>query len=227
MKKNLFPVCVTFALLTAPISAAEPCRLIFEETFDGDVSEGFAMRMLQHRHVSLVESGGPDGSNAIRVAYVGYDLGSERVVLHYPLNTSLQQATLVFDVMFEDGFQWTMGGKLHGLGPAKPRTGRDTPREDGRSARIMFNPHRSSAIAAGKHGQRPLDGVVRLFQAVVPIYEMYDAREDLGLLKALLWYLWVLAAESPMITVMRATKSTRTHLPHSKKDTNTIALYDC
>lgn len=28
----------------------------------------------------------------------------------------------------------------------------------------------------------PLDGVIRLFQAIVPIYEMYDARENLGLL---------------------------------------------
>lgn len=132
------PYTLLFLVATAVASAGS---LIFKETFDGDTTSEFATRLLQHRHISLVESGGPDGSNAIRVAYVGYDLGSERVVLHYPLDTSLQQATLVFDVLFEEGFQWTMGGKLHGLGPMRPRTGRDTPREDGWSARIMFNPH--------------------------------------------------------------------------------------
>lgn len=115
-------------------------RVLLDENFEEDLESGLAKVLLNHRHVDWVKGGGRDGSDGIRVSYVGYDLGSERIVLRVPLGISVTEATLVFDVLFEEGFQWTLGGKLHGLGPQRPVTGGRDRRSDGWSARMMFNP---------------------------------------------------------------------------------------
>lgn len=136
-----FILCLQCFVLGFGTAFGELPQPMLEANFDDDINDGLARRILLHRHVTLAESGGPDGSNAIRVAYVGYDLGSERVVFNYPLTGILDQATLTFDVMFEQGFQFTLGGKLHGLGPSNPRTGGAAPRADRWAARLMFNQH--------------------------------------------------------------------------------------
>lgn len=115
-----------------------PSSLLLKETFDGDLSRGPAAALLADRHITLAEKAGPDGTDAIRVAYVGYERGSERVVVRIPLQRGVEKATLRFDVRFEEDFQWTLGGKLHGLGPLAPVTGGDQRVPDGWSARIMF-----------------------------------------------------------------------------------------
>lgn len=112
--------------------------VLLEETFENGAQSALAKRMLAHPRISLVKNAGPDGSTAIRVAYEGYQRGSKRVVVHHPLSTKTDQATLSFDVCFEKKFQWVHGGKLHGLGPKNRVTGGNPRRPDGWSARIMF-----------------------------------------------------------------------------------------
>ncbi|MBF6058144.1 MULTISPECIES: polysaccharide lyase [Thiomicrorhabdus] len=114
--------------------------MLLQENFDKVDEKGFAAKALLHPKIELVKGVGPDGSNAIRVAYVGYERGSERVVLRYPLSSAVNEATLSFDVKFAKDFQWVLGGKLHGLGPKHPVTGGKARRPDGWSARIMFMP---------------------------------------------------------------------------------------
>jgi len=139
MKKLAMLLCV-IPCLAAPLVAAqqqEP-RVLLKENFDGDVSSGLAKNLLAHRHIALAKGAGRDGSDAIRVAYVGYSKGSERVGAQYPLGALLDAATLSFDVCFDKDFQWTHGGKLHGLGPKRAVSGGGVRHPDGWSARIMF-----------------------------------------------------------------------------------------
>ena len=100
----------------------------------GGVSDG----LLRNKHITLAEDKGPDGSNCIHVAYVGYERGSHRVTGRFPLSKGVTEATLTFDVMFEEDFQWVKGGKLHGLGPKHSITGGNERRPDGWSARMMW-----------------------------------------------------------------------------------------
>jgi hypothetical protein len=111
-------------------------RPLLEEKFDR-LGE-FGRLLLSDQHVKLLRKGGPDGSDAIRVSYVGSNEGSERVVASYPLKKAVMDATLTFDVRFGEDFQWVKGGKLHGLGPENPVTGGNAREPDRWSARIMF-----------------------------------------------------------------------------------------
>lgn len=118
---------------------ADRGQVLLKETFDSSSDDsGFAAKVLENEFIELAESAGPDGSDAIRVAYVGYERGSHRVLGNYPLRKKVDQATLSFDVCFEKNFQWTFGGKLHGLGPECSVTGGGERRPSAWSARMMF-----------------------------------------------------------------------------------------
>ncbi len=93
-----------------------PENAVVKETFDSQALGELGRRLIAHRHIDLVPEGGRS-QGGIRVTYCGYERGSERVVVNLPLPTELEQATLIFDVFFEEEFQFTRGGKLHGLGP--------------------------------------------------------------------------------------------------------------
>lgn len=132
----LFPVFLLMATGLAAQATFMP-KYLLQESFDKDGS-GFRKRALRSPQIELAEGAGKDGSNAIRVAYVGNERGSQRVVFRYPLRRKVTQATLSFEVKFEKDFQWTAGGKLHGLGPAKPVSGGGKRVPEGWSARMMF-----------------------------------------------------------------------------------------
>lgn len=160
----------TFAvplLLLVGITWAGP-EVLLDETFDGPRGPGtLANKLLEHDKVSLAPRAGPDGSDAIRVSYVGCPQGSERVVVRHPLASSAREAELSFDVCFEEDFQWTGGGKLHGLGPAHPVTGGNSRAPEKWSARAVFKPEGDVATyiydqspgkkyGAGKSSQGPV-----------------------------------------------------------------------
>lgn len=113
---------------------------VFEMNFDTDIESDDVKKMLAVKYVSLDEGKGYKGGNALKVAYVGKkDLGSERVVERFALPGSYKEATLTFQVKFDYGFLFVLGGKLHGLGPVNQVTGGDPMTPDGWSARINFN----------------------------------------------------------------------------------------
>ena len=100
--------------------------------------EGLAAALLSNPHITLAPGAGPGGADALRVAYVGDEHGSKRVVVRYPLSQRGNEMTLCFYVRFDEAFQFVKGGKLHGLGPDKPVTGGNAMRPDGWSARAMW-----------------------------------------------------------------------------------------
>ena len=134
--RNHFPSLAVLSAASVCVQPALADRPLLDENFDRP--GGFAELLLADPHVQLIRKGGPDGSKAIRVSYVGSKEGSERVVVGYPLKRAVMEATLAFDVRFGEDFQWVKGGKLHGLGPENPVTGGNAREPDRWSARIMF-----------------------------------------------------------------------------------------
>lgn len=113
-------------------------HILLSEDFNEGSKSGLAKELLANQYISLAKGAGADGSDAIRVAYVGYQRGSERVLAKYPLTQKVDEATLSFDVRFDKDFQWVLGGKLHGLGPVHSVRGGGARHPEGWSARIMF-----------------------------------------------------------------------------------------
>lgn len=117
------------------VASASP---VLAESFDERPATSFGKALLKNRNIKLEEGAGVDGSKAIRVDYVGNKEGSERVILTYPLPRPALEYTLNFDVSFCPGFDFRKGGKLHGLGPARPVAGGNDISADRWSARLMF-----------------------------------------------------------------------------------------
>lgn len=137
--KNVYSITLfSFLLLSTGIHAQTQNELLLSEDFNDIQPESLGQKLLQNKYIQLAEGKGKDGSNAIRVSYVGYERGSQRVTLRFPLTRHVTQATLSFDVLFDQDFQWTYGGKLHGLGPKYPVTGGKTRSDHKWSARTTF-----------------------------------------------------------------------------------------
>lgn len=106
------------------------------ERFDGDASTCLRSSLEKMPSASI----GAYGSerNGVRIRYMGTNQGSERSVFQCPLPVKRLDATLSYDVRFEDDFQFVKGGKLHGLGPDRVMSGGDGKAPDGWSARVVF-----------------------------------------------------------------------------------------
>lgn len=128
----------TLLVMSHVILSSESQPMILNADFDTELKQGLHKALLKHPAISLAQEQGINGSNAIKVAYIGCEKGSERVVVRYPLGKQLQAAQLQFHVRFDQDFQFVAGGKLHGLGPKKPITGGKARQADGWSARCMF-----------------------------------------------------------------------------------------
>ncbi len=138
------------SFLVGSVSASP---VLLEETFDLPTGSSFASKALAHDLISLAKGEGPDASNAIRVSYVGFERGSKRVVLRLPLARPTTEATLSYDVCFEQDFLWVISGKLHGLGPKIPVTGGKPRHPEKWSARVNFK--RDGHCATYLYDQHP------------------------------------------------------------------------
>ena len=127
-----------FALFSLNARAQSDEEILLFENFNNISFNSLGRKLVKDKNIDLIESKGADGSAVIRVAYVGFDEGSQRVTLKFPLKRSVKQATLSFDVLFDKDFQWTYGGKLHGLGPKVPVTGGKKRNPGKWSARTTF-----------------------------------------------------------------------------------------
>jgi hypothetical protein len=138
--RRLVAGAALLALGACAPSGGRAGRILLEETFDRSPGTELARILLSNTRVSPAPGAGPDGSDAIRIAYPPHGTGSQGVVKRIPLEAAVAAATLSFDVCFERDFQWVRGGKLPGLGPAEPLTGGAARTPSGWSARIMFQP---------------------------------------------------------------------------------------
>lgn len=128
-------LCCTAAFASDQADADKPiCATGFEKADE----LGLYDRLTRNERVEVVDGEGVEGSKALKVTYRGNKRGSERVVNTFKLDKPLDEATLVFDVKFDEDFQFRKGGKLHGLGPDHRITGGNEMKPDGWSARSMW-----------------------------------------------------------------------------------------
>jgi hypothetical protein len=148
----------TGALAQKPSTPESPpeAERIFQEDFESESPE-FA----RHALLDLAPGEGVGGSTGLRATYVGEDRGSSRIVMQQRLPERGTEYTLVYDVRFEDDFQFVRGGKLHGLGPSRPITGGQPMRPDGWSARVTFGPEGSIRTYLYNQDQTGVYGTTR------------------------------------------------------------------
>ncbi|KQN35575.1 hypothetical protein ASG37_14640 [Sphingomonas sp. Leaf407] len=125
---------LAFAALLAAAPAERP---VLDERFEQG-GGAVARRLLRDPHLSIATGAGVGGGDALRAAYVGGAMGSERIVHSIPLGEAGTDYTLSYDVRFDPDFPFVEGGKLHGLGPERPVAGGNPIRPDGWSARVMW-----------------------------------------------------------------------------------------
>lgn len=138
-------VGIAIAMLAGPALADEPIDerdytgqpLLYEDFAGDEPGEVHADLAADHR-MEVVSGEGRYGGPALRVAYVGFDRGSERLVQRFPLAREVDEATMNYHVRFDEDFQFVGGGKMHGLGPENPIAGGGDMVPDRWSARINF-----------------------------------------------------------------------------------------
>lgn len=128
------------ALFSFLVSTAPSCNYkpVLSFNFDSDLEQPHVQRILHHNLIELDDNEGIENSNAIKVSYVGYPKGSKIVSKILELPSKLQEATLNYNVKFEEGFNFVIGGKLLGFIPEKRIVGGHKMQPDGWSARANF-----------------------------------------------------------------------------------------
>lgn len=107
---------------------------VFLQTFE---NEAIGSHWLDLSLATVQASCGVNQSRCLRVSYVPYSRGSQRLVKNVSLPNA-KEYTLQYDVFFESDFEFVKGGKMHGLGPKNTTTGCDPIETDGWSARVMW-----------------------------------------------------------------------------------------
>jgi len=131
-------------LLGFSLAAAMPetgLKPVFFENFenpDNGPYKRFVEDIERFGWTEILPDIGVNGGHGLRVQYKGTKGGSSQSIIDFVLPSSGLEMTLNFDVMFEEGFQFVLGGKLNGLGPLHKVTGGREMKPDGWSARIMW-----------------------------------------------------------------------------------------
>lgn len=107
------------------------------ENFDNNLTR-IGVDLARHKLIELAPGQGIDGSNAIKIKYIGNEIGSQRIVLRENLENPGLAYSLSFAVKFCENFDFAKGGKLLGLGPLNPVAGGEKTTPLGWSARLEF-----------------------------------------------------------------------------------------
>lgn len=148
-----FFFCISYAQ-----SNSEAKTPILKIDFDNDKNSKAFNNILNIKNVEIAPKAGVNGSTGIKANYVGYEKGSQRMLRAIRLPETYTEATLNYALKFDKDFQFSLGGKLHGLGPLKGVTGGKPMRKGGWSARILFSkngikPYVYHQNLKGKYGE--------------------------------------------------------------------------
>ena len=138
MRGSPLRFAVVLALPVAPLCG---CVTALPGSFSEDFESGdgyLTADFPDDPRLALVAGEGVGGTRAMRATYVGGPTGSDGFAFDIPLARPAVEYTLSYAVRFEPGFQFVHGGKLPGLGPARPVTGGEPLTPEGWSARVMW-----------------------------------------------------------------------------------------
>ncbi len=136
---KVFLLIIIPALTLTCIVRAESPGLLLSEDFSLETKGPLAGVLEAHPLLEIIANEGVNGTHGLKATYQGCDRGSERIVIRYRLLERVQEATLCYDVRFEEDFQFVRGGKLNGLGPDRPISGGNEMTSEGWSARVNFS----------------------------------------------------------------------------------------
>ena len=91
----------------------------------------------------VVNDCGDDRDQCLRVTYAPTDRGSARLQTKVAIPPG-DHYSLIYDIFFEDGFEFVRGGKLPGLSPSVHTTGCSPAIPNGWSVRLMWRPNGSA-----------------------------------------------------------------------------------
>jgi hypothetical protein len=132
-------MAIIFTILFISFGTYSWASPIFEDNFEKKDNSKIFQRLFNTENlVEIVPGSGVNHSAGLRVTYVANEVGSRRIVSRFELSEAVTEASLLYDVKFEDDFQFVKGGKIHGLGPANPIAAGDPMNPNGWSSRIMF-----------------------------------------------------------------------------------------
>ena len=136
MDPKIFPALYALLLHLAFGSAHAAPTPVLAFNFNVPAS-AHALRLLENEYLEITPNLGKDGSTALRATYVPFERGTIPITGRFPIPPALEY-TLNYDVFFEENFQFTRGGKLHGLTPDAPHVGGNIGRPESWSARVTF-----------------------------------------------------------------------------------------
>lgn len=128
-------------LFTVPVTAGDNTQdgALFRQTF-----ENLGYNVIYNPNVSwddldLQGRGTPSQPGVVgKLEYVPNSQGTPRYGSDYSLTSTVDSATLIYDVYFDSNFEWVKGGKLNGLAGGTKTSGCDPIDPNGWSVRVMW-----------------------------------------------------------------------------------------
>lgn len=136
MRRTIGAASVT-TITTGEEEVGPPSDRVFYEQWDSTLTS-FGSGVDAESNTSLSTVYKLSGTNSMRVAYVGYESGSRRVIYNHTI-PSAQVYSLGFDVLFHPDFDFARGGKMHGFFPTNAVAGGNTVGDDEWSVRVMWH----------------------------------------------------------------------------------------
>ena len=114
-------------------------EILFQDDFENGYESKVYQYLKAHGHDAVIVTNKmANNSRSLKIRYVSNYKGSTRVKGFFNLSKKVTAASLSYDVIFHDDFQFVKGGKMHGVGPDHVVTGDWKLRPDGWSSRIMW-----------------------------------------------------------------------------------------
>jgi hypothetical protein len=132
--------------------------LLLAEDFEKQRDDGLYGLLMEEETVVIGQYIGSGRSRGLLTNYHGQADGSQRTIVTQPLERSVRECTLSYDVQFRPGFQFVNGGRLHGLGPDDRFTGEDSENPDAWCVRVRFRGDANLQTSLFHRDQRTPDG---------------------------------------------------------------------
>ena len=147
MHKNFIPQILFLLLYTGASFAQQSEGAVYYEDFEDKIPNSYYIPNELHINsdpapgggpeITIRQNGGVNNSQCLLLTHLPFHKGTHRVRYRMPIPHN-KEYTVNYDIFFEDGFEWVLGGKLPGLSPAIYSIGCTDIKPDRWSVRLMW-----------------------------------------------------------------------------------------